>query len=220
MIPFILHIIRFLFLLFTQAFSEENMEANGKITSLIAEKDCVRAVIAFETLDSTGRVLPENRLKIMDCYYKLEDTASMKKQLGRLSGLNNPDVQATLLNQRALLKAYEGDTAGAINLYRSSIETKNHNTFAKRNLEYLSKVYQPNRNQSNQSPNTVNKQNEEQGGQVEQSNRKDDLLNKQNRQEINLSQAMQILDAMRSDQSGKILILPAHKNDTTFYGNQ
>ncbi len=200
--------------------TEDSLNANRNIAVLVTQKDCVRAVMAFEVLDSAGRVLPQTRLRIADCYYELKDTASMKIQLKRLSRLKYPEIQSALLNQEALLKAFEGDTLEAINLYRKSIETKNDNNFAKHNYEYLNKVYHPNRNQNSQPETPQTRKNSNEGGLVEQSNRRDDVLNEPAKQEINLSQAMQILDAMRSNEANKILIVPANSSDSTFYGNQ
>jgi hypothetical protein len=218
--PFTLHIIRFIYLLVINGWSDNNFLENKTIRDFAEQNQCEHAIKAFETLDSAGQIFPETRLRIIDCYFVLKDTSAMKQQLDLLSRIKNKELQSALLNQNALLKAFEGDTLEAINLYKKAIEAKNDNNFAKHNFEYLSKVYHPYRNPNGKAPESRNQHNENSGGQVAQDDRKDDLLNSTENQNINLSQAMQILDAMRNNDLNKILIIPSLKQDTTFYGNQ
>ena len=218
--PFIFYIIRITYLLFAGQLGQANLEANHRITTLVKQADCDAAIRAFQAMDSSSRILPETRLIITDCFFEKGDTAAVKDQLRRLEEIRNPEFLSATLSQKAMLKAVEKDTLEAINLYKKAIEIKNDNTFAKHNYEYLSKVYRPNRNESVNTPNSSNSKDENEGGKVEKNDRKDDLLDTKRDQEINLSQAMQILDAMKSSDMNRILILPAAEKDTAFYGNQ
>jgi hypothetical protein len=178
------------------------------------------AVDIFEYLNEEGFMVSlPIKLKAIDSYYVLGDTAKMNNLLKPLENTHSPTYKSIVYNQKAQLSAYAGDTLSAINLLKMAIEFENNNNFVKRNYELLSKLYKPNKNRppsNQQNQNSGGKVNE--GGIVADSDKKEDELESTDPPEINNAQALQLLDAMRSDEYYKLPVLFDSKSDTLDYG--
>jgi hypothetical protein len=183
--------------------------------------NCTSAIKSFEEFEATEiPIVLAVRVKAIDCYFTLRDTSKMKMQLKRLDNLHSTKFKSVIYNQRASLSAYSGDTLEAINLLKMVLDIENNNNFVKRNYELLKKLYQPNDN----SPPSKNQKNNKEsnslnGGLVSESDEKEDTLESIEPPEIERSQALQLLDALRSEEYNKLPVLFDSKSDTLDYGN-
>ncbi|WP_304237278.1 hypothetical protein [Jiulongibacter sediminis] len=217
MLPFILYIIRFFIALQWPADQSKQSDWNAAILELIEQNDCKTAIERFKS-DSTIRIFPETRLKISHCLLEENENELFEQQITRLKRFQNPQIVSLAMNQESLYLAKEGDTLKAINMLKRAIEIENNNTFAKHNFEFLSKVYK--NSQSSPPPSGSSPQNrpENSGGTIDNQNQGDDELQNSNPPEIDLAQAMQLLDAMRAGEFENILQLKAAKTDSVDYG--
>jgi hypothetical protein len=194
----------------------------SEINTLYADGKYLLVIDRFKTMTAESDIIsPETRLKAAHAFFVTGDTASQVVQLKKMVNLRNKTYQSAILNQKALLSAYSGDTLTAINLLKKAIETENTNNFVKQNFEYLKKIYHPNKNDN--APNRQNREQEreqqELSGLVTNSDSKEDELTSSNLTLINVEQALQLLNAMRANESNKMPVLFGTESDTTDYGN-
>jgi hypothetical protein len=221
MMAILYHLIRFLIGLTLPSEVIERENFIREFNNNFEISNCEEALKYFEAFDKTNQAVPlAIRIKAADCYYILRDTAKMKLQLNKFDKLNSNKYKSVIYNQKASLAAYNGDTLEAINLLKMAIETENNNNFVKRNYELLRKLYKPNDN--NPPPNgqsSSNQSKSQDGGKISNSNEKEDELENVEPPEIARSQALQLLDAIRSEEYNKLPMLFDAKSDTLDYGN-
>jgi hypothetical protein len=217
LLPFIFYIIRFFSALQWPADQSEQTDWNGAIMELVKKNECKKAIEMYKS-DSTFRVFPETRLQISHCLFEENENELFEKEINRLKRFQNPQIVSLALNQESLFLAKEGDTLKAINTLKKAIEIENSNTFAKHNFELLSKVYKNSQSPSPPSGAGSQNQTENAGGIVGNKNQGNNDLQNSNPPEIDLAQAMQLLDAMRIDEFENILQLRAVKTDSVDYG--
>jgi hypothetical protein len=221
MMPILYHIIRFIIALTLPSEVVERETFIKDFNDNFDTNNCAEAIKYFEVFDKSKRTVPlAIRIKATDCYYSLRDTSKMKLQINKFDNLRSNKYKSVIYNQKASLAAYNGDTLEAINLLKMGIETENNNNFVKRNYELLRKLYKPNDN--NPPPNGQSNNNQYKspdGGKVSNSDEKEDELDNIEPPEIARSQALQLLDAIRSEEYNKLPVLLDSKSDTLDYGN-
>lgn len=217
MLTVIYYIIRLFTALQWPSDQKEQADWNAEILRLIEQDDCQTAINRYKE-DSLWRIFPETRLKIIHCLYEENENKLFEQEIRKLKRLHNPLIVSLALNEESLYLTRQGDTLKAINTLKRAIETENNNTFAKHNFEYLSKVYK--NSKSPPPPSGSRQQNSPQnsGGLVDNQNRGNDELLSSNPPEIDMAQAMQLLDAMRISEFENILQLRVSQKDSVDYG--
>jgi hypothetical protein len=218
-VPIIFYILR-LYIIFQTPQSSPALAT--EINKLYANREYALVIDRFKTMtDKSDVISPETRIKAAHAFFAAGDTTSQVAQLKKMVNLRNKTYQSVILNQKAILSAYSGDTLTAINLLKKAIETENTNNFVKQNFEYLKKIYHPNKN--NNAPNRQNleqeREQEELSGLVTNSDSKEDKLTSSTLPLISVEQALKLLDAMRANESNKMPVLFGIESDTTDYGN-
>jgi hypothetical protein len=218
-VPIIFYILR-LYIIFQTPQSSPALAT--EINKLYANREYALVIDRFKTMtDKSDVISPETRIKAAHAFFAAGDTTSQVAQLKKMENLRNKTYQSVILNQKAILSAYSGDTLTAINLLKKAIETENTNNFVKQNFEYLKKIYHPNKN--NNAPNRQNleqeREQEELSGLVTNSDSKEDKLTSSTLPLISVEQALKLLDAMRANESNKMPVLFGTESDTTDYGN-
>lgn len=220
MVAFYFYIVRLFFAFQFPAELKETEAFNTAMVSMVKEGRCEEAVKSFYDDSTSGiRIYPSTRLKFSECLSKLDMKEELGSELNYLKSTRNAGLLSRVLNQEALLMASKGDTLTAINQLKKAIEIENNNTFAKYNFEYLSKVYKPNRNQppSSNSSNAEQKKDND-GGIIDYNTEGTDELESNLPTDIDLAQALQLLDAMRANEFNTIPLINQKKKDTVQYG--
>ena len=221
MTPVLYHIIRLIISFTSPLEAQERDILFQSFNREFESEKFINAIAIFEKLNKQGFMVSlPIKLKAIDSYYALGDTAKMNSLLIPLSNIHTATYKSIVYNQKAQLSAFAGDTLTAINLLKMAIEFENNNNFVKRNYELLSKLYKPNKDRppsNQQNQNSSGKSND--GGIVSNSDLKEDELENTEPPEINSAQALQLLDAMRSDEYYKLPVLFDSKSDTLDYGN-
>ncbi|MGR3809697.1 hypothetical protein [Jiulongibacter sp. NS-SX5] len=219
MLPFVYYIIRF-FVAFQlpQAYQEQS-EINELIDEYELKGDCESIIDLYLTADSTTRILPSSRLKVTSCLLRQKESDLFEKEIQRLKLLRNTQYVSIAFHQEGLFFAQQGDTLQAIKSFKNAIETENNNTFAKYNYELLNAIYKNNKNQPPppNAPKNDNR-NENEGGILDENESGDDNLENSDPPEIDLTQALQLLDAMRQSEFDNILKIRTASKDSLDYG--
>lgn len=221
MIPILFYFIRLIITFQSPLEARERELLLTRFENSYKKDDCSNAVLLFEELHRKKYpIKPKIRIQVSNCYYQFGDTSNLRKELEGLTQVKNPNLKSIVLNQKAMLAAYKGDTLAAINFLKMAIETKNTNNFAKLNYEYLRKVYRPNRNQTPPSRQNLSPESEfsNSGGIAAKSDEQVDELTSNQLPNINRAQALQLLDAMRANENNKLPVLFGVESDTTEYG--
>ena len=131
--PIIYHILQ-LYLAFQTPYDSQKIAAEIRADYVSGEYSLV--VSKYEEMSKDSVLIsPDLRLKAAHSYFTLGDTARQVMALNEMVYLRSPRFKSAVLNQKALLSAYSGDTLMAINLLKKAIETENTNNFAKQNLQ-------------------------------------------------------------------------------------
>lgn len=156
-------------------------------------------------------------LQVAECLINHEETKQAEELLKSLKSLQSPYLASVKLNHEARIAAIKGDTATAINQLMMAIEKENNNNFAKYNLEYLKRKYKPN-SQQPPSGNAANQPSPTGGITDMNDTDKPDILNSTSPPEIDRSQALLLLDALKANELNNKPLLLGIKENKEVYG--
>lgn len=212
MIPFIFLVIRIVLGWSLIEKPGEITELNRQITEWVEKGNCGQAIEVFELIEKNNKtILPLTRVKILHCYYEQENLKAMKMQLDLLGNFKSSELQSAILNQKALYFGLKGDTLAAINTLKNALSLQNTSSVAKYNLEFLLKKFK------DKKSNQQNSQTETQA-QVQSGDEKTDFLDTQKNKNINLEQALQLLEALRASEIGIVPNIKPNIKDSINYG--
>ncbi|MVM35150.1 tetratricopeptide repeat protein [Spirosoma sp. HMF4905] len=166
-----------------------------------------RALALYVYLSKTTTTIdPAVRLNLGHTYFKLKQYAKAKPQYETLLRSDRSDLRTAAATQLGVMACLEGDSVVALTLFQQALLENADNESARYNFELIKTHYSgkvPAKNahhqSSTQKPKLVNKPRPMGGQQVEQSDRQDELLRRFQRMNLSEEQALQLLDAMRSN---------------------
>ncbi len=180
-----------------------------------------RALSLYVYLSRTTTTIdPAVRLNLGHTYFQLKQYRKAKLQYETLFQSDRPDLRTAAATQLGVLACLQGDSLAALYLFERALLENPENEPARYNFELIKRYYsgkQPNRKSRQQAvahkPRTAEKPHPS-GGQVERSARQDELLRRF--QQLNLSeeQALQLLDAMQSNDLPYALTQSARRSRT------
>ncbi len=166
-----------------------------------------RALSLYAYLSRTTTTIdPAVRLNLGHTYFQLKQYAKAKPQYETLLRSDRPDLRTAAATQLGVLACLSGDSATALSLLQEALLENADNEPARYNFELIKKYYSgknlatnPQKKSARQQPKLVNRPRPAGGQQVERSDRQDELLRRFQRLNLSEAQAMQLLDAMQSD---------------------
>lgn len=151
------------------------------------------AIKIFERLESSYKAVDTQiRLDAAHAYFSLGDTSKAKINYEFSKDLSNKLQSSVSRNQLGLLALMHGDSAQAIDLFKTAIERNENLEEAKFNYELIEKQFKRNSPQSNIEQN--NKQ------RVVTSDEKEDELEEYQSEDFSKEKALQLLDNLRENE--------------------
>lgn len=201
--------------------SQNNQARQGAQTAYRAGQ-YQRALTLYAYLSTrTTTIDPAVRLNLGHTYFKLHQYAKAKPQYETLLQSDRPDLRTAAATQLGVMACLEGDSAAALTLFRQALLENADNESARYNFELIKTYYSgkspakhTKQKSSAQQPKTVNKPRPMGGQNVERSDRQDELLRRFRRLNLSEEQALQLLDAMRSDDLPYALTRSARRSET------
>lgn len=146
------------------------------------------------------RLSPAVRLQVAHAAVEQNDTAKVQEICAYVLRSNNPDLLVVAYNQLGVMKVNQKKYRESLTYFKKAIEAKPAYELAIYNYELISKKYPPSVSQG-QSPEETN-QKQQQEGVVppEQTEQKEDILQHQLPPQMGRERALQLLDAMRSNE--------------------
>lgn len=181
-----------------------------------------RALTLYAYLSSrTTTIDPAVRLNLGHTYFKLKQYAKAKPQYETLLQSDRSDLRTAAATQLGVMACLEGDSAAALTLFKQALLENADNESARYNFELIKTYYSgkppakhKQQKSANQKPKMVNKPRPMGGQTVERSDRQDELLRRFERLNLSEEQALQLLDAMRSDDLPYALTRSARPSET------
>ena len=166
-----------------------------------------RALSLYAMLSQTTTTIdPAVRLNLGHTYFKLNQFGKAKPQYETLLQSDRPDLRTAAATQLGVIACLERDSAMALSLFQQALLENADNESARYNFELVRKYYSGKKpdpttkpKSADKKPKLVNKPRPTGGQQVERSARQDELLRRFQRLNLNEEQALQLLDAMQSD---------------------
>ena len=165
-----------------------------------------RALTLYTFLSQTTTSIdPAVRLNLGHTYFQLNQFAKAKPQYETLLRSDRPDLRTVAATQLGVIACRERDSSMALALFRQALLEDPENEPARYNFELIKKTYSgklpasnPRRKPVPANRRVANKQ-QRTGQEVERSARQDDLLRRFRQLNMTEEQAMQLLDAMQSN---------------------
>ncbi|GAB3805595.1 hypothetical protein GCM10028819_39130 [Spirosoma humi] len=155
---------------------------------------------------ATTTIDPAVRLNLGHTLFKLNQFTKAKPQYETLLQSDRADLRTAAATQLGVIACLEHDSATALSLFRQALLENADNESARYNFELIKKYFSGKKpdpttkpREADKRPQQVNKPRPAGGQQVERSARQDELLRRFQRLNLNEEQALQLLDAMQSD---------------------
>ncbi|GAB3995280.1 hypothetical protein GCM10028807_35020 [Spirosoma daeguense] len=184
----------------------QNNQARQQAQKAYQAGDFKQALRLYTYLSQVAKTPePSVQLNLGHTYFQLKQYQKAKPQYESLLYSGSPELRTAAAHQLGVLACLSGDSATALALFQESLLENPENEPARYNFELVKKYYsgkkpKSNPNQKNPSqPPPVNKPVPTGGQQVERSERQDELLRRFQRLNLNEAQALQLLEAMQSD---------------------
>lgn len=186
-----------------------------------------RALMLYAHLSRTTTTIdPAVRLNLGHTYFQLKRFGKARPQYESLLRSDRPDLRTVAATQLGVMACLEGDSAAALTLFRQALLENADNEPARYNFELIKKRYSGNMppakqqaGSATQKPQVVNTPRPAGSGPVERSNRQDELLRRFARLNLTEAQAMQLLNAMQSDDLPYALTQSARRTTKPALGN-
>ncbi|GAB2560676.1 tetratricopeptide repeat protein [Spirosoma areae] len=181
-----------------------------------------RALSLYSYLSRTTTTLdPAVRLNLGHTYFHLKQYTKARLQYETQLRSDRADLRTAAATQLGVMTCLEGDSATALILFRQALLENADNESARYNFELIKKYYsgkppakKAKPKPSDRNPALVNKPRPAGGQQVERSERQDEVLRRFQRLNLSEEQAVQLLDAMQSDDLPYALTRSARRSGT------
>jgi tetratricopeptide (TPR) repeat protein len=181
--------------------SERNLLKN-EASQAFFQKKYALAAEKYQMLSNISFNLePEARLNLAHSYFQTSDTTQALNEYRKLLRISDEQISATALIQIGVIDTMLGDSAIAVELFKEALQKNPENKTARYNYELLRKKLPrkpPKNNQNNN--NQTQEENQNNGGETEKSDEKRDELNTQTPEKMSKEKALQILDAMKTNE--------------------
>ncbi|RYC70763.1 MULTISPECIES: tetratricopeptide repeat protein [Spirosoma] len=154
---------------------------------------------------ATSTADPAVRLNLGHTYFQLRQYKKAGQQYQTLLDSDRSALRTVAATQLGIIACLDHDSTAALTLFRQALLEDFTNEPARYNFELISKRYTP-RPPSRQAPAKSTAEIQQQAdqpsmgnGQVERSSRQDDLLRRFRQLNLTQDQALQLLDAMQTD---------------------
>ena len=166
-----------------------------------------RALSLYTYLSRTTTTIdPAVRLNLGHTYFQLNRFSKARPQYETLLRSDRPDLRTVAATQLGVIACMERDSAAALSLFRQALLEDSENEPARYNFELIKKLYSgrlpmpsPRQKSSVRNQQLVQKLRPTGSQQVERSSRQDELLRRFQRLNLSEEQALQLLNAMQSD---------------------
>lgn len=179
-----------------------------------------RALTLYAYLSrNTTTIDPAVRLNLGHTYFQLQQYTKAKPQYETLLRLDRPDLRTVAATQLGVMACLERDSAAALTLFQRALLEDANNEPARYNFELVKKRYSgkppvTSRRKQAGTPKPPATSQQLTYGQVERSARQDELLRRFQRLNLSEEQALQLLDAMQSDDLPYALTQSARRSGT------
>lgn len=181
-----------------------------------------RALQLYAYLSRTTTTIdPAVRLNLGHTYFQLKQYRKAKPQYETLLQSDRPDLRTAAATQLGVMACLEGDSAVALLLFKRALLENPDNEPARYNFELVKKCYSGRIPATkgrpklvSRLPKIVDKPRPAGGRQVERSARQDEVLRGFQRLNLSEEQALQLLDAMQSDDLPYALTRSARRTGT------
>ena len=185
----------------------QNNQARQEAQAAYQAGNYTRALYLYAYLSRTTTTIDLGvRLNLGHTYFQLKQYNKAKPQYETLLQSDRPDLRAAAATQLGVMACLEGDSAVALSLFQRALLENPDNEPARYNFELVKTRYSgkppasnPRQQPSVRKPQLANKLRPSGGQQVERSARQEELLRRFQRLNLSEDQAMQLLDAMQSD---------------------
>ncbi|UFH51964.1 tetratricopeptide repeat protein [Spirosoma sp. KNUC1025] len=204
--------------LFTLNQISRNNQARQEAEAAYQAGDYSRALELYAYLSrATTTIDLAVRLNLGHTYFRLKQYSKARPQYETLLQSDRPDLRTAAATQLGVMACFDHDSATALALFQRALLESPENEPARYNFELIKTHYSgkkpelPLRQQpAVRKPQPVNRLRPT-GQQVERSTRQDEVLRRFQRLNLSEEQALQLLDAMQSDDLPYVLTRSARK---------
>lgn len=205
----------------------QNNQARQEAEAAYQAGQYSRALTFYAYLSRTTTTIdPAVRLNLGHTYFQLKRYDKARPQYETLLQSDRPDLRTVAATQLGVIACLERDSARALSLFQKALLENADNEPARYNYELIKKYYSgerrptaPRAKQPTQAQQLVNKLQPSVGQQVERSTRQDELLRRFQRLNLSEEQALQLLNAMQSDDLPYALTQSAWRKKTQAVAN-
>lgn len=180
---------------------EEGNRLRYELSVALNKSDYQKALIIYDSLHvGRFRLSPTVRLQVAHAAIEEKDTTKVQEICAYVLRSNNPNLLVVAYNQLGVMKVNQKKYRESLTYFKKAIEAKPTYELAIYNYELISKKYPPSASQSQSSEETNEEQQQEGVLPPEQTEQKEDILQHQSLPQMGRERALQLLDAMRSNE--------------------
>lgn len=161
------------------------------------KKNYVLAAQKYEELAKISyNFEPDARLNLAHSYFRINNTSKALEEYKKLIRFNDVLISTNSMIQVGVIETMNGDSSGALELFKIALQNDNDNKIARYNYELLRKKLPQSPPKNNQSQTSESQSNY--GGEAEKTEEKRDELDSTAPEKMSKEKALQILEAMKA----------------------
>ncbi|MFN3488594.1 MAG: tetratricopeptide repeat protein [Emticicia sp.] len=163
------------------------------------KKDYQLATKKYEELANVSYSLePEARLNLAHAYFSIKDSSKALEEYKKLIRLNDVAISTSAMIQVGVIETMNGDSSGALELFKIALQKDNDNKVARYNYELLRKKLPQSPPKNNQNQTSESERQANNGGETEKSDERRDELDSTIPEKMSKEKALQILETMKT----------------------
>ena len=200
MYQFVYYIIVFLLSFSSLTKIDQRNRLKQEAQDAFRKKEYNKAAELYQKLEKESFfVEPSIRMNYAHANFILKKYEEAANGYQKILKYQDNELVSTALNQLAIISLYKTDSVKALQVLKEAIQKNTNNEVARYNYELLKMKFEPpnssNNNQSSQQ------QHELASGEVKSSDEKENELKSNNPTKLTREKALQLLDAMRSNET-------------------
>lgn len=198
---FIYYIILFLLSFSSLTKIDQRNRLKQEAQEAFRKKDYEKASVLYKKLeDISFFVEPSLRMNYAHANYILKKDDDAKSAYQKILKYQDESLVSTALNQIGLIYLQKADSVKALQIFKEAIQKDTDNQFARYNYELLKMKFTPPSSSVNNKNQSSSHQNNE-SSEAQNSDEKQNELKSTNPKRMSREKALQLLDAMRNNES-------------------